>query len=414
MALLKAEVNRLKSLAESMRSASRPSGPLDNLVSDLGPVAKALEANGSLGTLGYGGMVSEVQQHLERELQTLNDYAETLEHVIDLIEHYETDVIETIGGTVDREDEHLVHDAELVDQAIWATDGSLAGAAAVAEATESSDKSTWDVVKDFLTGKVEKGGALAGVSATATGEVLGMDASGAVTGSFMSGSVSLKPEGKWNLEDGEANVAVVAKAEGSVASVKAEGDLGYAHGSAQVNVLTGSAEGKLQAGFLKGGKFDPSLEASAKAEVAVASGSADVRVGSESYNIHGEAKGQVLSAKAEAGAKISKEGVEVSAGAEAFLASGEVKGGFTVLGVQVNATAAGHAGGAGISASGGINHEKKVVKFKVGAGVLVGAGAGLEVDYSGFGQGVEDTVNAVKEWWDGTDDEHDGVSGHAR
>ena len=64
------------------------------------------------------------------------------------------------------------------------------------------------------------------------------------------------------------------------------------------------------------------------------------------------------------------------------MAKGKVSGGFTIFGIEFNASVEGKAGGAGVTAGAGVTTEG--VSGKLGAGLGLGAGIEFSIDWSGF------------------------------
>lgn len=75
-------------------------------------------------------------------------------------------------------------------------------------------------------------------------------------------------------------------------------------------------------------------------------------------------------------------GAKGKVGAEAYLAQGKVSGGFTIFGIKIDAGVTGKAGGAGVSAEGNVTTGG--VSGKIGAGLGLGAGVEISIDWSNF------------------------------
>ena len=146
----------------------------------------------------------------------------------------------------------------------------------------------------------------------------------------------------------------------------------------------------------KDGKFSPTLDAKLKAEAAAAKGSAEAKVGTDEINGHIKGSGTLLGAEAEASGSVGKItykdettgqtktelGAKGKVGAEAYLAQGKVSGGFTIFGIKIDAGVTGKAGGAGVSAEGKVTTGG--VSGKIGAGLGLGAGVEISIDWSNF------------------------------
>lgn len=130
------------------------------------------------------------------------------------------------------------------------------------------------------------------------------------------------------------------------------------------------------------GRFSPSVKAEAEAKASVASGSFEGRLGTDTFNAHGEASGALLGAEAEAGIAVSEHEIKAKAGAEAYLAKGEVKGGYTICGIQVDLKLEGKAGALGADAD--FEASDTAVKFGVGLSALLGVGVEASIDWSEF------------------------------
>ena len=75
-------------------------------------------------------------------------------------------------------------------------------------------------------------------------------------------------------------------------------------------------------------------------------------------------------------------GAKCKVGAEAYLAQGKVSGGFTIFGINIDAGVTGKAGGAGVNAEGKVTTGG--VSGKIGAGLGLGAGVEISIDWSNF------------------------------
>lgn len=116
-------------------------------------------------------------------------------------------------------------------------------------------------------------------------------------------------------------------------------------------------------------------------------------------NIGGKAKGELLTAEAEAGVTVSKDGIGAKAGAEAYLAKGEIEGGFEFFGVEVNVKAEGGAGGASAKIGGEVSDDG--VSAEIGAGIGIGAGLEVEIDWSELKDNVSEVADTISDEMDG-------------
>lgn len=153
---------------------------------------------------------------------------------------------------------------------------------------------------------------------------------------------------------------------------------------AEGSVLGADAEAKTYLSWL-------GVAASAEAAAAVAKGEAEQTLGLDKYHVQAGAEGAVLGAEAEASAGIgmyqdkdgnTQMGMHASAGAEAYVAKGEVTGGFTVFGIEVNASVGGQIG-AGASAEAEVSANS--VKIGGSLAALLGISGEIEIDWSNFG-----------------------------
>lgn len=256
----------------------------------------------------------------------------------------------------------------------------------------NSDSTFEQVLKDDW--KLE--GAVLSGSATASGEILGIGVSGKAEGDLIGGSIKTKSEAKFDLENKDFGVEKSISAEGHLAKGSLSGNVGVLGGKVEGTVGTVGATGKVGASLYKDGKLSPAIEAELKAKAAVAEGSAEVTVGNEEHNIHGNAEGTVLGAEAEAsggagmitykdettGKTKTDLGVQGKVSAEAYLAEGKVSGGFTLFGIDIDLGVSGKAGGAGVEAGGRVTTGG--ISGEIGAGLGLGLGLEISIDWSDF------------------------------
>lgn len=265
----------------------------------------------------------------------------------------------------------------------------------------------------FKDGKIA--GSLAEGTAFINGRIAGIDAGVTAKGDVLGASLSSGGKAKWDLAKGDVGLEANIKGEVHLASGEAEASLGYLKSKIEGTVGSAEAKGSVGATLWKDGKFAPSIGVEGKASATVAEGEVETSFGTDNYNAHVSAEGSVLGAEAEASAKAgvityeengatkTKYGVEAKVGAEAYLAKGEVEGGFTLFGIEINASVEGKLGGAGASAGG------EITTGGVGASLDLGLGAGvgvdISVDWSGFDiSEVKETVNnTVDDIKDGLD-----------
>ncbi|MBQ2904664.1 MAG: hypothetical protein IJE48_09730 [Clostridia bacterium] len=252
----------------------------------------------------------------------------------------------------------------------------------------------------FKDGKIA--GSLAEGSVFMNGQLAGIDVGMNAKGDFLGASVSTGGKANWDLNKGNVGVEGNIKAEVHLASGELEANVGYLNGKIEGKVGSAEAKGSLEASLWKDGKFAPSIGVEGKASANVAEGGIEASFGSDNYNVHSSAEGSVLGAEAEASAKAgvitykdkdgtikTKYGAEAKVGAEAYLAQGEVKTGFTLFGIEFNASVEGKVGGGGAAAGGEVTSGGIGASLDLGLGV--GVGVDVSVDWSGF------DVSEVKE-----------------
>ncbi len=239
-------------------------------------------------------------------------------------------------------------------------------------------------------------GALISGGLSTTGSVLGVNAAGSLTGELLGGSIKTKRKAEWDLKKGEAGITGEISAEGHLAKGTASGNIGWFKGVVNATVGSVGATGKVGATLFKDGKISPAVVAKAEAKASAVKGDATVSFGNDDYNAHAKAEGSLATARAEAGIEAGKitykdkttgqskteYGIKASAGAEAYLAEGKVSGGFTICGIKIDAGLSGKAGGAGVKASGQITTGG--VSGEIGAGLGLGAGIKISIDWTGF------------------------------
>ena len=249
--------------------------------------------------------------------------------------------------------------------------------------------------KDLLTDGINISAAVAAVSGAVSGKIFGYDYDMSYSGDLLGGSIKTESDSEFDLESGNVYAESEITVEGHLASGSVEGSLGLLSGSATGTIGTAAVTGTVSASLFKDGEFNPELKAEIKGEAAVAKGSAQTSYGTDENNVHANAEGTLLGAEADASVKAGKitstdangntkteYGVEASAGAEVYIAEGEVSGGFTLFGIEINASVSGKLGGAGVSAGGKVTTSG--VSGKIGAGLGLGAGIELSIDWSNF------------------------------
>lgn len=229
-----------------------------------------------------------------------------------------------------------------------------------------------------------------------SGSFLGIPCAGEVGYSLIGIETDTTAEAKWNLDKGEAGAELGGEASFHLAKGEASGNIGILGGKVDGSVGNAAVSGNVHLTVMKDGKFSPSLGAEAKGSANVAQGSAEGYLGNEDYNAHAKAKGSVLGAEAKAGVEVGKitytdektgetvsaYGAEAEVGAEAYLAEGKVSGGVTIMGIDIDIGVSGKAGGAGVEAGGRVTTNG--VSGEIGAGLGLGAGVEISIDWSDF------------------------------
>ena len=190
-----------------------------------------------------------------------------------------------------------------------------------------------------------------------------------------------KPEGSanWDFENREVGVSGTVGIEGYVGKGEVSGESGIFSGTLEGTLLEGSAGAEAKAALFSDGQFDPELSLTAKAEATGISGSAEGQIGNDDNNVHGTVEGAVGTASAEATGMIGMDGVgaHVEAGAAVF--QGEVEGGFSIFGVNFDASIEGEALSVGAEADFGVTKDEIEVGGKLS--FLAGLGLNLKISW---------------------------------
>lgn len=246
-------------------------------------------------------------------------------------------------------------------------------------------KDDWKIEGAVLEGK-----------AKTEGSVLGFESSGSAEGNVIGGSIKTKSTAKWDPQNKDAGIEKSIDAEGHIAKGNLKGNIGLLGGEVAGTVGSVGATGKLGATLYKDGKFSPTLDAKLKAEASAAKGNVQAQIGTNENNAHINGSGTLLGAEAEASGSVgvitykdettgqtkTELGAKGKVGAEAYLAQGKISGGFTIFGIKIDAGVSGKAGGAGVSAEGKITTGG--ASGKIGAGLGLGAGVEVSIDWSNF------------------------------
>lgn len=212
---------------------------------------------------------------------------------------------------------------------------------------------------------------------------------------FLAGDVKTSAKADWNLTKGDAKAKASVSAEGH--GISASGEVGGQYGKieGEVNVGNVEAKGEVGATLFDDGEFSPQLYAKGEISGNVAEGEIKGTLGTDEYNAHAKAEGEVLSAKASAEGAIGKivdkddngnvsisYGVKGEVGASAYAAEGKVSGGITIFGVDIDVSAKGQAGGASAKAGGSVTTGG--MSGTAGIGLGLGAEVSISVDWSDF------------------------------
>lgn len=218
------------------------------------------------------------------------------------------------------------------------------------------------------------------VSGEYKGDLNGIEYGVSGSAQMWKNEVKAKASANADLKKGDVKASAEASASGSIFDASGKANFGIASGSAGISVGSAAVAGSIGASLFKEGRLDPALYAEAKAEVSGVQGKLNGQVGSDTTNVHGEAKGTLGYAEAKAKASVNSEGLELSAGAEACAAKGELSGGFTIAGIKVDAAVSGKAGAIGGTAKAKIGPNG--IEGDIGASLGLGLGLNLKIDWS--------------------------------
>lgn len=181
------------------------------------------------------------------------------------------------------------------------------------------------------------------------------------------------------LKDGEAVNSIGVGASGEVSftavSGKAKSALGILQSEIEGSAGKVAVSGKTQAVLWKNGNFDPSVEASVKAQAEGLSVKQSIQAGAEKFNYHGSGEATLGYAEAKAGVKLGSDGISAEAKAGAYAAKGKVTSGFTIFGIKIDVEAEGKLGGASIGVGADISDRE----ISLGGELGLIAGLGLKI-----------------------------------
>lgn len=261
----------------------------------------------------------------------------------------------------------------------------------------------------FINNKYKVSGDVLKGEKSAEGDLWGIGTAGVVAGTVLHGEAGVKTKGSLSFKDDngkwdfkKAGVSAKASASGSVVAGEAEGNIGYLHGKASGEVLTGGAAAEGKATLFEDGKFNPSLYGGVSAEVSALHGEAEAGFGTDQLGVNVGASGDVGHAEAEAGIGLgyigtddngnAQYGAKVEASAMASAAEGKVEGGVTIFGIDIDVGVKGYAGAIGVEGGASISTSGATGSF--GGALLFGGKLDVSVDWSDA-EWIGDTVDAV-------------------
>lgn len=194
------------------------------------------------------------------------------------------------------------------------------------------------------------------------------------------GKSEAKGEATAEFDPKEGKVGAGISGSYSISAVQdsIKGQYGLASGEIKGAVGTLALSGEAACVLFDKGKFDPKLALQAKAEAKGANVIAEGKLGTEDYNVHGEAEGVLGHAKAEGNLAIDKTGVKAKAEVGAAALHGEAKAGFTIAGVNIDVTGEGELASVGAKFEFGADEDE----FEIGGKLSALAGLGLKLKVS--------------------------------
>lgn len=272
--------------------------------------------------------------------------------------------------------------------------------------SDSDDNRSW--FAKFVGNNLKAAGSVLSGEISGEGELWGISTAGTLSGTVLTGeagiesnaSLGFDEEGKWDIKSFDLTTS--AYATGALAKGTVEGNVGYLHGEASGQFLTGAVKGEAKMQFFEDGKINPAFMVSAKASGSVLQGEAEAGLGTDQFGVYGKAEGDVLHAEAEATAGIgyigtdkdgnAQYGAKAEVSAMASIAQGEVKGGFTLWGIDIDIGAKGYAGAVGVEAGASVTTDG--VKANFSGAAALGAGLEVSIDWSDA-EWIEDGVDWI-------------------
>lgn len=256
------------------------------------------------------------------------------------------------------------------------------------------------IVERFIAGDLTTSRSVCTGGVSETHTVLGIEGEVVAKGSAFGMTAFAKPYAKSGTSDNDGQKKASVGAETGVRASVAEGqvgiDWGLLHSTTKGSVLGGAVSGSLGASLYSEGEFNPSAEAKLKGNVHALRGEQSIRLGTDDLAYSTKASGEIATAKVEAGMHVGSDGIEVSYGSEAYTATGELSTGITVLGVSVSIAKEGKLGGKGAAV--GARIAPTCVEGRLAAGLGVGAGVKVKVDWSGLGASLSRWGDKIRSW----------------
>ncbi len=282
--------------------------------------------------------------------------------------------------------------------------------------SEEGDEPSW--LAKFINNKYKVDGSVLGGEKSGSTDLFGIGTAGTVAGSILYGEAGIKNKSSFKFKDKDGNwdwksfgLSTTASATGALAKGEASGNIGYLHGKASGEAVTGTVSGEAKATLYEDGELNPSLYIGAKAEGSVLKGKAEAGFGTDQYGVGAKASGDLLHAEAEAKAGIgyigkdedgnAQYGASAEVSAMASAAQGKVEGGITIFGIDIDVGLKGYAGAAGVEAGASITTDGATASF--GGSMLLGAGLDVSIDWSDA-EWIGDSIDAVGDFVSGAVD----------
>lgn len=191
---------------------------------------------------------------------------------------------------------------------------------------------------------------------------------------------SSKFKSKFSLKDGEASIEASAGLKGYLAKGNVTTQDGLSKTEIEAALGEVGVKGKVKGVLFEDGELNPSLEAEIGAEANALSESITSQTGTDEFNVHATASGEIGHAEAQANASISKDGIAAGASAEASLFTGEAKAGVSFFGITIDVGVEGKAVSVGGEASCNVTGDS--ASAKIGGSLGLGLGLSINIDWS--------------------------------